>query len=155
MNNGKPDELDLRILMLLQENARLQNTTLGSMVGLTISPVTNRIEKLENAGIIKRYMVILDRVKIGQPVLVILMVKLKEQNTDRMLEFEQMISVMPQVQSCLTVSGNWNFILQVTADSPQAYAIWLMDKVNIHSNVGNVESAFLMREGKNYGAFKL
>jgi DNA-binding Lrp family transcriptional regulator len=154
MNGGKTDEMDLRILALLQENARMQTNTLGKKVGLTISPVTNRIEKLEAGGIIKKYVAILDREKIGQPVLVILMVKLKEQNTARMIEFEKMVADMPEVQSCLTVSGSWNFILQVTAETPQAYALWLMEKVNINPNVGNVESAFLLREGKNYGAFK-
>lgn len=155
MNAGKPDEIDFRILEYLQENARMQTNTLGSKVGLSISPVTTRIEKLEEAGFIRKYTAILDREKIGQAVLVILMVKLKEQNTERLLEFEGLVCGMPQVQSCLTVSGNWNFILQVTAETPQAYANWLMEKVNIHPNVGNVESAFLMREGKNYGGFQL
>ncbi len=155
MIGGKPDEIDLKILQYLQENARMQTNTIGSKVGLSISPVTNRIEKLEEAGFIRQYTAILDREKIGQPVLVILMVKLKEQNTARMLDFEALACGMPQAQSCLTVSGNWNFILQVTAETPQAYANWLMEKINIHPNVGNVESAFLMREGKNYGGFRL
>jgi DNA-binding Lrp family transcriptional regulator len=155
MNGNKPDEIDLKILQYLQENARMQTNTIGSKVGLSISPVSNRIEKLEEAGFIKKYVAILDREKIGQPVLIILMIKLKEQNTERMLEFETLACAMPEVQSCLTVSGNWNFILQVTAETPQAYANWLMEKINIHPNVGNVESAFLMREGKNYGGFHL
>ena len=156
MNGDKLDEIDLKILQYLQ-GGRLSEAfnTIGSKVGLSISPVTNRIEKLQETGYIKKYFAVLDREKIGQAVLVVLMVKLKEQNTERILEFERMVCNMPQVQSCLTVSGNWNFILQVTAETPQAYAIWLLEKVNIHPNVGNVESAFLMREGKNYGGFRL
>jgi DNA-binding Lrp family transcriptional regulator len=155
MISGKLDEIDLKILNILQKDASIDVAKLATMVNRTPNPIHERIRKLIDTGIIRKFTTILDRTQIGQPVLVILMVRLKEQNTQRMLEFEQMISGMPQVQSCLTVSGSWNFILQVTAATPQEYAIWLLEKVNINPNVGNVESAFVMKEVKNYGGFQL
>ena len=155
MISGKLDEIDLKILNILQKDASIDVAKLATMVNRTPNPIHERIRKLIDTGIIRKFTTILDRTQIGQPVLVILMVRLKEQNTQRMLEFEQMVSAMPQVQSCLTVSGSWNFILQVTAATPQEYAIWLLEKVNINPNVGNVESAFLMKEVKNYAGFQL
>src|ERR1700744_3395600 len=155
MISGKLDEIDLKILNILQKDASIDVAKLATMVNRTPNPIHERIRKLIDTGIIRKFTTILDRTQIGQPVLVILMVRLKEQNTQGMLEFEQMVSAMPQVQSCLTVSGSWNFILQVTAATPQEYAIWLLEKVNINPNVGNVESAFLMKEVKNYAGFQL
>lgn len=150
---GKLDEIDWKILDILQRDASIEVAKIAVMVNRTPNPIHERIQKLRDLGIIKKFTTILDRQQIGQPVLVVLMVSLKEQNTERMLEFENMVNAMPQVQSCLTVSGSWNFILQVTAATPQDYAIWLLEKVNINPNVGHVESAFLMKEGKNYGPF--
>jgi Lrp/AsnC family leucine-responsive transcriptional regulator len=153
MHSGKPDDIDLKIMRYLQENARMNLGKLGSLVGLTIGPLTTRIEKLENAGVIRKYMAILDREKISFPVLVLLMVKLKQQNTQLLDEFEALACAMPEVLSCHNMSGSWNFILQVAASTPQAYAVWLLEKVNMHPNVGNVESLFLMKECKSYGSF--
>ena len=155
MTAGKLDDIDLKILHILQEDSSIDVARLAQMVNRTANPIHERIRKLVELGYIKKFTAILDRVLIGQPVLVLLMVRLKEQNTQRMFEFEQVVNAMPEVQSCLMVSGTWNFILQVTAETPQAYSIWLMEKVNIHQNVGNVESAFLMRESKNYGGSNL
>lgn len=152
---GKLDDIDIKILHILQEDCSIDVARLAHMVNRTPNPIHERIKRLKEAGYIKRFTAILDRVLIDQPVLVVLMVKLKEQDTQHMLEFERIVCAMPEVQSCLLVSGIWNFILQVTAETPQAYSVWLMEKVNIHQNVGNVESAFLMRESKSYGAFRL
>ena len=153
MHSGRPDEIDFKILQHLQEDARISLVKLASLVGLTIGPLSTRIEKLETAGFIKKYMTVLDREKISQPVLVILMIKLKEQNTKLLDEFEKVVIPMPEVQSCHVVSGSWNFIIQVTAKTPQDYAIWLFEKVNMHPNISSVESAFLMKEAKNHGPF--
>lgn len=152
---GKLDDIDIRILHILQEDCSIDVARLAQLVNRTPNPVHERIRKLVDLGYIKKFTAVLDRVLIGQPVLVILMVELKEQNTGQMAEFEQLMCALPEVQSCLLVSGSWNFILQVTATTPQAYAVWLMENVTIHPNIGHVESAFLMREGKNYGSFHL
>jgi Lrp/AsnC family leucine-responsive transcriptional regulator len=155
MINGKPDEIDLKILLHLQSNARISLGKLGSLVGLTGGPLTTRIEKLENAGVIKKYMAVLDREKSGMPVLVMLMVKLKQQNTSLLEEFETLVSGMPEVITCHNMSGPWNYILHVAARTPQEYAVWLLEKINVQPNVGNVESFFLLKEGKSNGSIPL
>ena len=155
MNSGKPDEIDLKIMHYLQVDARISLGKLANLVGITIGPLTTRVEKLEAAGIIQKYMAILDREKVSLPVMVLLMVKLKEQHTPLLDEFEQMICAMPEVLSCHNMSGPWNFILHVAAATPQDYAVWLLNKVTMHPNVGNVESMFLLKECKTYGPYFL
>ncbi|MES2276009.1 MAG: Lrp/AsnC family transcriptional regulator [Bacteroidota bacterium] len=155
MINGKLDEIDLKLLSLIQRDSRMSLVQLGTQVNLTAGPVQTRLEKLEEMGFIRRYTALLDREKIGRPVLVVLMVKMKEQNTGLLLEFENLIAQMPEVLSCYIVSGNWNFILQVTAVTPQSYAVWLLERINTHPNVGEVQSNFLLKECKSQAPFDL
>ena len=149
------DPTDIRILNCIQQDARISDRKLAELVFKAAPTVHDRLEKLETQGFIKGYVALLDRAKVGRPVLVVLMVRLKAQNTELLLEFEGLVREMPEVQSCLIVSGNWNFILQVTAATPQDYAIWLLEQINSQSNVGEVQSNFLLKESKNYGAFSL
>ena len=110
---------------------------------------------MQEAGFIKKYVAILDREKVQQPVLVILMVKLKDPNTALFEKFESMAVEMPEVQFVLHVSGSWNFVLHVTATTPQAYHQWLMEKITCHTFIANTESAFLLKDCKSFGPIKL
>jgi DNA-binding Lrp family transcriptional regulator len=148
MNAGKPDEIDLKILVVLKQNARMGVVRIGHIVGLTESPVTNRIEKLEQAGFIKGYTVLLDREKTSHPVLVILLVRLRETSTAYINRFEALIAEMAEVELCMLISGSWNFVLHVNAVTPQSYAVWLLNNILSEDFVGMVESAYLMRESK-------
>lgn len=155
MINGKPDEIDYKILSYLQEDARIDFSKLGRLVKLSHSPVTERIRKLQEAGFIKKYITVLDREKAGQPVLVILMIKLKDPDTKLFEHFEQLLTQMPEVQSALHVASYWNFIVQVSATTPQTYHQWLMEKITCHTYIANTESAFLLKDCKSFGPLKL
>ncbi|MDB5141644.1 MAG: AsnC family transcriptional regulator [Mucilaginibacter sp.] len=155
MQNGQVDEIDLKIMQLLQENARLDVMEVVRRVHLTKTPVAKRIRKLQEAGYIRTYVALLDREKIGQPVLVVTHVKLEKQTTTQLDEFEAMAQIMPEVQFCLHVSGGWNFILHITAQTPQAYFTFLMEKLCSLTNVAHVESCFVMKECKSYAPFVL
>jgi Lrp/AsnC family leucine-responsive transcriptional regulator len=155
MLNGVPDEIDLKIMQLLQLDARLEVVELARRVHLTRTPVANRVQKLKDRGYIKAYVTLLDREKIDQPVLVVVHVKLREQTREWLHRFEQAAMALSQVQSCLHVSGCWDFILQVTAVTPQSYYIFLMEEICSLPNVAHVESSLVLRESKSHGAFEL
>jgi Lrp/AsnC family leucine-responsive transcriptional regulator len=155
MLNGHLDEIDLKILALLQENARLDVMEIVRQVNLTKTPVAKRVRKLKETGFIKAYVALLDREKIGQPVLVVTHVKLEKQTTTLLDDFEAAMLGMPEVQFCLHVSGGWNFILHVTAATPQAYFHFIMEKITGMDNVAHVESCFVMRECKSFAPFCL
>jgi len=151
MVGGKPDEIDLRILNILQTNGRIDVQQLSGMVNLSRTPVQARIDKLEQAGVIRGYSALLDREKAGCPVLVITHIKLEKQTTELLDEFEQLMSGVSEIQFCLHVSGTWNFILHVSATSPQAYFDFLMKQISSISNVAHIDSCFVMKESKSYG----
>jgi len=151
MVGNKLDEYDVKIIEALQQDARMDVSKIAKLVNLSHTPVTERIRKLQESGIITAYVALLDREKTKFPVMVILMVKLKDPNTQLFDDFEQMVINMSEVQSCYLISGNWNFVLHVTAATPQEYAAWIFEKILCHSYISDVESAYLMRESKRFG----
>jgi Lrp/AsnC family transcriptional regulator, leucine-responsive regulatory protein len=155
MQNGVLDEIDIQIMQLLQGDARLGVVELTRMVNLTKTPLHKRIRKLQTAGYIRSYVTLLDREKIGQPVLVVMHVRLKTQTKELLEEFEATANQMSEVQFLLHVSGSWDFILHITAKTPQAYYIFLMERICALPNVAHVESSLVMKECKSYGPFRL
>src|ERR1700742_3226817 len=103
MLNGTLDDIDLKIMQLLQGNARLDIAELVREVNLSKTPVAKRLKRLKDSGVIRQYLAVLDRQKIGQPVLVVVQVKLREQTLDLLTVFEQTALAMPEVQTCLHV----------------------------------------------------
>ena len=155
MSKGNLDDIDLKIMDILQRNGRIDVTRIARKVHKTPHPVHDRIFRLEEEGFIKGYIALLDRAKIGKPVLVVTMVKLEKQTTRLLNEFEKNTSAMSEVQCCLHVSGKWDFMLHVTAETPQGYYLFLMEKICGQDNVEHAESAFVLRECKSFGAFDL
>jgi len=155
MINGQLDEIDLRILAVLQSDGRTDMAELSRKVNLSRTPVSLRVEKLMEAQVIRRFVGIVDRIKVGRPVLVVTHIKLEKQTTSLLLEFETYAAGLPEVQSCLHVSGDWNFILQVTAMAPQDYYDFLMERINQLPNVAITASAFVLKECKSYSPLPL
>ncbi|HVW94407.1 MAG TPA: Lrp/AsnC family transcriptional regulator [Mucilaginibacter sp.] len=155
MINGKPDDIDLKLLELLQQDAGTEVAKLASLVHRSVSAVHERVRKLRSAGFISAQVVVLDRERVGQPVLVVVHVKLKRQTKTLLRAFEEVLTAMPEVQFCLHVSGGWDFILHVAAPTPQDYYVYLMERICGQPNVEHVESSFVMRESKAYGSLPL
>ena len=155
MINGKPDDIDNKLMALLQQDASVDVVQLAKLVHRTPNPVHDRIRKLKEAGYIKGYIAILNRELIGQPVLVVVHVKLRHQTRELLCDYEQLIKAKPEVQFCLHVSGEWDFILHVTAATPQAYYVFLMEQICGQPNIEHVESSFVMKECKSYSPFNL
>lgn len=154
MNGGKLDEIDHKILNVLQPNGRMNYSKIGDLVSLTHTPVQDRIVKMEDAGVITGYVAILDREKIGRPVLVILSLKLKQPDKKALHKFEQEMNLLPEVQQVWVVSGDWNFVLHITARSPNEYFIFLMEKISSLPYVGQTESAFVLRDSKGFTPYE-
>ncbi|MDB5004404.1 MAG: AsnC family transcriptional regulator [Mucilaginibacter sp.] len=155
MNNGKLDEIDRNILNVLQQDGRIETQELAKRVNLSRTPVSLRLEKLVASGVIRGFTALLDREKVGWPVLAVTHVKLEKQTTLLLAEFEELACGMPEVQACLHVSGDWNFIMLVSSTTPQIYFNFLMEKINCLPNVAHTDSSFVMKEAKSQGPLQL
>lgn len=149
------DPTDIKILNLIQEDARISERSLAAKVFKSPPTVHDRLSKLEELGYIKKYVALLDRSKIGIPVLAETHVKLERHNKAAIEAFEQRISAVPQVQFCCHLAGKWDFVIFIAVKDPQSYNDWLMAELTNWPDVKNIETSFVLKEVKWFGGFRL
>ncbi len=115
------DNIDRRILNALQDDGRLQNVDLAKRVGLSPSPCLRRVRLLEEAGIIERYVAILNPAKVGAGMTVFARVWLIGQDDDTVNNFIAAVKDMPQVTECHLMAGDCDFLLRVVIADLAAY----------------------------------
>ena len=138
------DKLDLAILKLLQQNARITVKEISEKIHLSTTPVHERIKRLEQSGVIKQYVTLLDAAKIGKGLMVICYVSLKQHGKNTGDKFIKTILQLDEVLECLTISGEFDFMLKVVASNMDEYYNFHVNKLSSIENVGNVQSVFVM-----------
>jgi Lrp/AsnC family leucine-responsive transcriptional regulator len=149
------DPTDIKILNLLQQNARLELKEIAVKVHKSTSPVHERIRKLQEYGFIKRYVAILDREKIGRPLLAIVQVTLAVHTRLALLLFEEKMNRLPEVQLCLHLSGGFDFMVHVSIPDTQTFHDFLMNKLCNEQHVSRVETSFVLKECKVHSPYLL
>ena len=143
-DNITPDAKDLAILKLLQENARITIKEISEKVHLSTTPVHERIKRMENSGVIKQYVTLVDPAKIDKSLTVICYVSLKEHNRNAGGKFIKSINELNEVVECFNISGEFDFMLKVISKDMNAYYDFHVNKLSQLDNVGNVQSIFVM-----------
>ncbi len=138
------DATDLAILRVLQEDARITVKDLADRVNLSATPVHERVKRLESAGIIKQYVAVLDAAKLRRGLMVICYVSLKEHSKKAGSKFLKAIMGLDAVTECLTISGQFDFMLKVVCENMDAYYDFHVNTLSALDNVGNVQSVFVM-----------
>ena len=145
----KLDNIDAKILSVIQEDAALSVAEIADQVGLSSSPCWRRIKRLEEAGIIKQRVTRLSRQKLGLDFEVFISVKLDLPNRDNMEKFERQIQTMPEVVQCSVVTGAVDYMLRVVTTDMHAYDRFLRDKLLSSSLVADVQSRIALRQAKD------
>ena len=146
------DRIDLLILRTLQENARLTTKELAAHVGLSSTPVFERLKRLESNGYIKKYMAVVDAEKLNRGFVVFCKVKLQRMNREIALEFTRMVQDIPEVTECYNTSGSTDYLLKIHAADMKSYQDFLIHTLGTIDSLGSVESMFVMSEVKHeYG----
>ncbi|MBK1689552.1 AsnC family transcriptional regulator [Rubrivivax gelatinosus] len=143
-----PDALDLRLLDLLQDDATLPMRTLAAKVGSSPATCQRRIAAMRASGVLLRQVAIVDRQRVGRPLTAFVSVELDRQNDALLRQFEQRMAAEPAVQACYEVSGEYDFLLVVTAASMQEYHAFTRAVFSSNHNVRNFKSMFAMHCSK-------
>ena len=138
------DSTDLAILRILQEEARITIKDLAERVNLSATPVHERVKRLESAGIIKQYVAVLDAAKLQRGLMVICYVSLRKHSKKAGGKFLKAILDLDAVTECLTISGEFDFMLKVVCENMDAYYDFHVNTLSALDNVGNVQSVFVM-----------
>jgi Lrp/AsnC family leucine-responsive transcriptional regulator len=149
------DPLDIRLLQLLQHDAKLTNKELADKLGKSATAVYERVRALEAQGVIRRYVAIVDRETIGKNLLAFAIVKVKEHSKTALRGFERDAVKFPEVMECYQLTGQFDFLLKVASRDMKEYNAFLMDKLATLPNIAGVETMFVLSEGKVETAYAL
>jgi len=149
------DDTDKKILTLLQENSKINIKELALKTNLTQTPVYERIKRLEKTGVIKNYIAVLNKEKIGLKVEVFCQVTLLVHSKELINKFETAIEKMDEVIECFHVAGNYDYLLKIIVKDMKNYQNFLKNKLSVLASVGNVQSTFVMTSTKNNNVLPL
>ena len=138
------DKKDLEILKFLQQNARMTVREISEKVHLSTTPVHERIRRMEESGVITKYVTLVNAAKIGKGLMVICYVSLKQHSKNAGSKFIKSILEMNEVLECLTISGEFDFMLKVVTENMDSYYDFHVNRLSEIENVGNVQSVFVM-----------
>lgn len=151
----KLDQIDSKLLVLLQEDTKKTTKELSLVLNLSVTAVYERIKKLEREGIIKKYVALLDRNKINKGFVVFCHVKLIQHTRENIATFEQQVVQLSEVLECFHVSGDYDYILKVFVENMEEYREFMVTKLTTLQHIGSTQSSFMIEEVKNTTAFKL
>ena len=140
------DETDRRILRALQKDGRMQKIELAAQVGLSPSPCLRRVKALEEAGVIQRYVAVLDPAEIGMGMTVFARVWLTGQDVETVNHFTNAVSALPQIVECHLMAGDCDFLLRVVARDLDDYRQFQIDHLTRIKGVQNVKSDIPMQK---------
>jgi Lrp/AsnC family transcriptional regulator len=149
------DRTDLRILETLQAHGNLSAAEVAEKVGLTTSTCWRRITALEESGVIRSRVALLDREKIGLTVTVFSRVKLATQGRDALAKFEQAVRELPEVLECYTLMGEADFLLRIVTRDIKAYEAFFLDHLSRLPDVQSVTSSIALSVIKDTTALPL
>ncbi len=149
------DAIDRNILDRLQDDARLTNVELARAVNLSPSPCLARVRRLEESGLIRRYVTLLDPVKLGLTVSVLVQVTLEKQIEPALETFEKAIRARPEVMECYLMTGDADYLLRVLVPDVPAFERFILDFLSRVPGVGNIKSSFALKQVKYQTALPL
>jgi Lrp/AsnC family leucine-responsive transcriptional regulator len=149
------DDIDKAILNILQHDSRVAIKDIAEKVGLSATPTYERIKHMEQAGIITKYVALIDRKKIGLDMVVYCNIVLKEQSKKVLVDFEKAVSKIAEIVEVISISGTYDYMLKIAVADISAYNDFVMNVIANLPHVGQYHSSIVMNEVKRQTAYKL
>ena len=147
--NRPLDYIDRRILDELQADGRLSIVELANRVNLTKTPCAERVRRLERSGVIRGYRALINPEHVDRPHVTIVHISL-EQTSDGALDvFNKEVAAMPEVETCLMIAGQFDYMLKVRTKDIAHYRTVLTDKIGKLPGVKQTHSFAVMETVKD------
>ncbi len=140
------DDIDRRILAELQADASISNVELARRVHLSPSPCLTRVKALEAAGLIRRYVALLDPQQLGLHLNVFISISLKQQNRKALQAFEDAICAREEVMECYLMTGDADYLLRVAVPDMQALESFILEQLSPIAQVEKIRSSFALKQ---------
>jgi DNA-binding Lrp family transcriptional regulator len=140
------DAIDLRILRELQEDSSVANVELARRVSLSPSPCLARVRRLEESGIIRRYVALLDPAAINLNLNVFISISLKDQNRESLKDFEQRVCAHDEVMECYLMTGDADYLLRVVMPDMATLEHFIIEELSPIAVVEKIRSSFALKQ---------
>lgn len=151
---GLLDPIDAQIVELLQKDGRMTNAALAEAVGLTPTPMLQRIRKLEQAGVITGYTAVVDGPKVGRGVIAFVHVTLKDHGLANHKKLVTIAHGLPQVLECHHIAGEEDFLLKVAVKDIAELEHLLLHELSASGVIGRINTTLVLSSSKVAGPIK-
>ncbi len=149
------DRVDRKILEYLQVDGRLTNQDLAARVALSPSPCLRRVRALEEAGVVRQYVALVDPAKVGLEMLAYVTVKLEKRGKMPVEEFIRAVQSWPEVIACYSMTGEMDYLMRVQVEDLDHYSRFIMEKLLKQPGVIDIRSNFVLERVKDTTALPL
>ncbi len=152
---SRPDRIDRKLLDLLQQDGHLTNVELAERVALSPSPCLRRVRALEQGGVIRQYVALLDPARVGLTLLAYVSVQLEKRGKMPIDAFSQAVRGWPEVVACYAMTGDMDYLLRVQVENLDHFSRFVMDQLLKQPGVLDVKSNFVLERIKETTALPL
>jgi len=140
------DVIDKEILSILQDRARIKKSEMARELNLPATTLQERIRKLEQTGIIKKYQAVIDTEKIGFPVQAFVAVMLDKHESRDIRSFETSIKTIPNIKACYHLSGRFDYLLHIVARDLNQLGVLVKTGITTLPDFGRCETHLVFSE---------
>ncbi|SDC93917.1 Lrp/AsnC family transcriptional regulator [Ruegeria marina] len=149
------DDLDRKIVTILQQDSQVSMAALSDRIGLSLSACHRRVKLLESAGVIRNYAAQIDRAAVGLDVQVFIEVKLNSQRREDLEAFEKAVALMPEILECHMITGEFDFLMRVCVRSPADYEALYRSRLSTIPAVSQMKTMLSLWTNKEFRGFHL
>ena len=142
------DATDMKILEILQDNAMMSAKEMAEKLSLTTTPIYERIKKLQNSGIIKKYVALLDADLLGKSIIVFMNITIKDHHSEKRDQFVRQMEQLKVVTEFYHTSGSFDFLVKVRFADIKTFRDFLVNDVASIHNISDIESQIVLEEIK-------
>lgn len=149
------DKTDKEILKILQEEGRITNKALSEKLGLSTTPVFERMKRLEREGVIDKYVALLNQKKIDKKLVVFVSISLKNHTRSYLDKFIEEMNTFPEIQEVYHIAGDFDYLLKIVAKDIESFQKFILANLSVNSNIAHVKSQFVLSKNKYTTAYKV
>ena len=138
------DKLDYKILNILQEDNTIAIKDLAERIGLSFTPTYERVKSLKNNGIIKKYVAIVDREKVGYELVAYCNVTIKNKSVEILRDFEEKLNKCPEIVEVVSVAGVYDYMIKIVTKNIKEYNDFVEKTFTNYPHIGDYHSSIVL-----------
>ncbi|WP_370098826.1 Lrp/AsnC family transcriptional regulator [Xanthomarina gelatinilytica] len=149
------DAIDKKLISFLQTDSKQTNKELSSKLNLSVTAVYERIKKLEQQGVISKYVALVKKEKVDKSFVAFCHIKLVQHTQEYVMKFEKEVANLQEVMECYHISGDYDYLLKVIVEDMEAFREFMVNKLTSINHIGSTHSMFVINEVKHTTAITI